>query len=547
MLGEISEDGELLPRDEAEGLNWLRKAAGQGDSSAQRDLGERYLSGTPEGVKWLRRYCESACESAVADPRFGAFVGMQCAVLAGYYESGRAVPKDQAEAIRWYRKAAELGDSVGQQRLARISQSGQGTAKDPFDASNWYQLGTAYEEGRGAPKDPAEAARCYRKAADEGPGGGDRYQVLSQIALGKLYAEGRGVRLDGFEAIKWYQKAADGGSVDALVGIAEVWSFGKGVPENTSEAVKWYKQAAQKGNAVSKFNLGVFYSKGEGMPLDYVEAYKWYNLAAANGYGKATELRNSLALLMTREQIAAAQQRASDFLAKKQLDSGRSIGGNSTAPDSSSPDPKASGSGFFITEDGYLLTNAHVVDEATRLTVRTSLGTFPASLVKADSVNDIAVLKVPGRFHPMSIIPSRTVKLGDVVFTIGFPNPQLQGIEPKLTDGKISSLAGAQDDARQFQISVAVQPGNSGGALVNATGNVVGIVAARLSDSAALKTSGALPQNVNYAIKSSYVLSLLESLPEVVNKLKEPCSAKERKFEDVVKEVEDATVLVMVY
>lgn len=51
------------------------------------------------------------------------------------------------------------------------------------------------------------------------------------------------------------------------------------------------------------------------------------------------------------------------------------------------------------------------------------------------------------------------MKLGDTVFTIGFPNPQLQGVEPKLTDGKINSLAGAQDDAREFQISAAVQPG----------------------------------------------------------------------------------------
>ncbi|HEV2393009.1 MAG TPA: serine protease [Verrucomicrobiae bacterium] len=139
------------------------------------------------------------------------------------------------------------------------------------------------------------------------------------------------------------------------------------------------------------------------------------------------------------------------------------------------------------------------------------------------------------------------MKLGDTVFTIGFPNPQLQGVEPKLTDGKINSLAGAQDDAREFQISAAVQPGNSGGALVNSSGNVVGIVAARLSDIAAFKSSGALPQNVNYAIKSSYVLSLLESLPEVASKLKDPCSIKDRKFQDVVQDAEDATALVLVY
>jgi len=68
-----------------------------------------------------------------------------------------------------------------------------------------------------------------------------------------------------------------------------------------------------------------------------------------------------------------------------------------------------------------------------------------------------------------------------------------------------------------------------------------------LSDKAALESSGALPQNVNYAIKSSYVLSLLESLPDVASKLKEPWPAKERRFEDVAKEAQDAAVLVLVY
>jgi hypothetical protein len=362
-----------------------------------------------------------------------------------------------------------------------------------------------------------------------------------------LYAEGRGVPLDGSEATKWYKKAADTGSVDALVGIAEMFAFGKGVPKSISEAVKWYKQAAERGNPVSKFNLGVFYLNGEGVPLDYIEAYKWFNLAAADGYGKAAELRNSLTSRMTGDQIAEAQRRASEPLAGKRSGNQSGGGRDSTPPDPSLATPRASGSGFFITEDGYLLSNAHVVEGAARLVVRTKLGAVPAVLVRVDAINDIAVLKASGAFRPLPIAPSRTVKLGESVITIGFPNPAVQGVEPKLTDGKISSLAGVQDDARQFQISVAVQPGNSGGALVNSVGNAVGIVTARLSDKVALETSGALPQNVNYAIKGSYVLSFLESLPEVASRLKEPWPARERRFEDVAKEAEDAAALVLVY
>ena len=112
--------------------------------------------------------------------------------------------------------------------------------------------------------------------------------------------------------------------------------------------------------------------------------------------------------------------------------------------------------------------------------------------------------------------------------------------------GEIASLSGAGDDARHFQISVPVQPGNSGGALVDERGNVVGVVSAKLNAGAVLRSSGALPENVNYAVKSSYLLSFLESVPDVAAKLKEP-SAKEKKFEDVVKEAEQAAVLVLVY
>jgi len=91
-----------------------------------------------------------------------------------------------------------------------------------------------------------------------------------------------------------------------------------------------------------------------------------------------------------------------------------------------------------------------------------------------------------------------------------------------------------------------VQPGNSGGALVDERGNMVGVVSAKLNVAAALATSGSLPENVNYAVKSSFLLSFLESVPEVSAKLKEP-NTKERKFEDMVKSTEQAAVLVLVY
>ena len=150
------------------------------------------------------------------------------------------------------------------------------------------------------------------------------------------------------------------------------------------------------------------------------------------------------------------------------------------------------------------------------------------------------------KFAPLPITSSRSVKLGGTVATVGFPNTGMQGFAPKYARGEIASLAGAADDARYFQISVPVQPGNSGGALVDEHGNVVGVVSAKLNAAAALAASGALPENVNYAVKSSFLLGFLESVPDVANKLKAPNTVDE-KFEDVVKSAQAAAVLVLVY
>ena len=240
---------------------------------------------------------------------------------------------------------------------------------------------------------------------------------------------------------------------------------------------------------------------------------------------------------MTPDQIAEAQRLARGFKPRKESNSGDS---------SSRGDPTASGTGFFITDDGFLVTNNHVVEGANQVRLATSAGPVSATVVKVDSANDLALLRAEGRFSPLPIASSRGMKLGGTVVTVGFPNIGLQGFAPKLAKGEIASLSGAGDDARYFQISVPVQPGNSGGALVDERGNVVGVVSAKLSARAALAASGSLPENVNYAVKSSYLLSFLESVPEVSAKLKEP-NTKEQKFEDVVRSAEQAAVLVLVY
>jgi len=160
-----------------------------------------------------------------------------------------------------------------------------------------------------------------------------------------------------------------------------------------------------------------------------------------------------------------------------------------------------------------------------------------------DVVNDIALLKVSGSFHYLPLGNASSVKLGSMVFTIGYPEPDIQGIEPKLTKGEINSLAGLRDDPRKFQISAPIQPGNSGGPIVDELGNVVGIVESSLDVGKIFASTGGLPQNVNYALKISYARVLLEMISPL--KLPQPF-VESPGFDNVVERVRAASALVLI-
>lgn len=172
----------------------------------------------------------------------------------------------------------------------------------------------------------------------------------------------------------------------------------------------------------------------------------------------------------------------------------------------------SSGTGFAVTSIGHVVTNAHVVDGAQKISVRVGEKLVDAKLVAIDHQNDLAVLKLDAATRPLKIGADDFVNLGDEISVGGFPNPDIQGTSIKLTRGVISGMKGIQDDIRHYQIDAAIQPGNSGGPLLSASRSVVGVVNARLNDSVVALATGALPQNVNYAIKIDYLIPLLRSV-----------------------------------
>ena len=214
----------------------------------------------------------------------------------------------------------------------------------------------------------------------------------------------------------------------------------------------------------------------------------------------------------------------------------------------------STGSGFFITSDGYFITCFHVVVNSGKITLRNLKGeTFDARAIAVDRSNDLALLKaeVSGgvRFKPLPLAASGEVRRGAAIVTMGFPNIHQQGIEPKVTDGIINSFSGANNDARVFQISAPVQTGNSGGPLITMDGNVVGVVASKLDAQAMARQTGDIPQNVNYAIKSQYVLDMLDKvaaqIPAVRDGLARVKSGEKARVADVVPALEEAIALVL--
>jgi S1-C subfamily serine protease len=203
--------------------------------------------------------------------------------------------------------------------------------------------------------------------------------------------------------------------------------------------VKWYRKAAEQGEVIAQSSLGAKYGTGEGVPKNYGEAYKWRLLAAAQGDRSAKQAVPALESIMTPEQIAEGQRLAAAFIPRKETPQSR----NASSNNSTSPENLTfTGTGFFITDDGYLITNNHVVKNATQIRLVTSVGFIAAKVVRVDAANDLALLKADGRFAPLPISPSRTAQLGSTVATIGFPNIGLQGFAPKLAKGEIASLSG---------------------------------------------------------------------------------------------------------
>lgn len=172
----------------------------------------------------------------------------------------------------------------------------------------------------------------------------------------------------------------------------------------------------------------------------------------------------------------------------------------------------SSGTGFVISHQGHVVTNNHVIDGCEYIVLKTPENEIvQLKTIANDPSNDLAILK--GNFVPNDILPvSRsTPELMQDVYVAGYPYGSNLSTAVKVTKGIVSSVTGINDNYSNMQIDAALQPGNSGGPIIDEYGNVIGVAVAKLDYVNAVEKFGAIPENNNFGVKSSTLMNLLNS------------------------------------
>lgn len=174
----------------------------------------------------------------------------------------------------------------------------------------------------------------------------------------------------------------------------------------------------------------------------------------------------------------------------------------------------SSGTGFFVTDTGIIATNAHVIKGCQSIAVKSrDLGIYSATVVTADARNDIAVLKLE-KFDKKSPAPALNyrARLGESSYVFGFPLTGVLSDTGNFTTGTVSSLQGIGNDSSKIQISTPVQPGNSGGPVLDDKGNLIAVVVGKLDALKNIAETKDIAQNVNFAIKSQILDGVLQAV-----------------------------------
>lgn len=526
--------GQQVPLiDLGKAATWFEKAATKGNADAQFHLG-RLLQPSgygendvlvehgaqsgpkqnwPKAIEWLNK--------AAMQNHPGAVIR-----LAEIYAEGYGVKEDKWLSFQSYLRAAELGNAYAQQVVGDFYL--RGAPQDPKGKCTHEYLSDNPNYGKGnifdqfdapfclADKDVGAAVGWYEKSAAQG-------FLPAQSALAWKYRSGEGVPKDAVRAFSLFKAVADKADEKDRVGygpmvhdaqaiLGVMYRLGEGVSKDDAKAVEWYQRAASSGQASAQQNLGVAYLRGEGIATDNVLAYAWSNLAGGLGLEGAGKNREIAASLMTQAEIAEAQRLSSGWKVGMLL--ARESGSAGVGKQPASPGSLVkinTGTAFIVNASGHAITNHHVVEGCTEVRAEGRNGVV--RVVTSDLVNDLAQLQIPGPITAQAPIASNPAKLrqGEDIVVFGFPLNAVLSSGGNLTPGVVSALTGLGNNTNQIQITAPIQPGSSGSPVINKKGEVVGVVAMKLSDSKMARATGQVGQNVNFAVSGQTLKTFLDT------------------------------------
>lgn len=491
------------------GIELLRQASELGQTDAICDLFWPLSTG-----RFTKKDPEKAFElllkaQAAKNPR--AF-----SLLARCYLKGMGTPKDELKVIESLRQGAALDDAECLEWLGAVSLGGlYGQQRSLAEALHFYERAA----GKGIidahlklydihkeMSDPKAALAALEKGSSLGSND-------CSVNLGMAHEFGRlGLEADEQSALRYYLAAARNNDRYGKYFAGATLLYGAKVEKDVPQAVIFIKEASSMGVYGAQYLLASLYADGRGVPQDASLAYFWANISASlNPDDKDYQaLRDKTAKALSASDRTKVQGQCRTWLARSS--------GSDSDRDEESGSQGGSGSGIIFASEGLVLTNHHVVATGSVFTIITSDGNeTPASLVAKDAELDVAVLRMGKPFKstrftaPPPLASSSRSKSGEKVFTVGHPLAGILSSEAKYNEGTISALSGMQDDQHLMQISVPIQPGNSGGPLANSRGEIVGLIVSTINGSALLRQRDIMAQNINFAIKSDPIIEFLKS------------------------------------
>jgi hypothetical protein len=289
-IAQLYASGSELPPNYAEAALWFRRAAEAGHGDSARALGVLYMTGAgvgrdaDEAATWFRRAAEAGDEKAQADLAAVLLSGRTSAQLTG------AAPVHE-----WFERAAEAGDMIGAFNFAVCLAEGVGVPKDEARAAAWfrraaekvvnarYWYGVMLAEGRGVAPDPTEARTWLSQAADLN-------FAPALVALAELHLHGTGGPRDHDAARLLYERAAKGSHVGAMFSLGALHGGGHDIPTNPVEALFWYRAAAARGHPMAALMLGKYLVRGIATEPDATAARVWLLRAQQGGVDVSAEL-----------------------------------------------------------------------------------------------------------------------------------------------------------------------------------------------------------------------------------------------------------------